>query len=69
MLGNFDNEIVLFVVDSGVGNQKSRINRRQIALLKFDVDDRSQYLCYFAYVFSHQKTSKFYLFFAAGCRG
>jgi hypothetical protein len=42
MLGHLDDQVVFFVVDGRVGNQKRGKNRRQLALFKLNVNDRPQ---------------------------
>ena len=53
MLGDFNNQIVLFIADCRVGDMKCRIDRRQIALREFYVYNRPHNLRYCPSVFSH----------------
>ena len=55
MLGNLYYQVIGFIADGGIADGQCRINRRQFALLKFNVNNRSQYLQNFTNVLSHRK--------------
>ena len=57
VLGNFQDQVELLVVDRRVGDPKSVVNRGEHARLEFDVDNRADDLRYFSEVLTHVTSS------------
>jgi peptide chain release factor 1 len=53
VLGHLDDQVVRLIVDGRVGDGQRRVDRRQLALREFHVDDRAHDLHYFTEVLSH----------------
>ncbi len=53
MLGNFQHQVILLVIDRWIGNPERIVNRRQLARLELYVDNRTDDLRYFPDVLTH----------------
>ena len=53
MLGNLENQVILFVIYRRIGHPESVVDGGEFPRLKFDVDNRADNLRYFPFVLTH----------------